>query len=74
MRIENRPMKKDRFELLVSGEVFESNREGTVITYMCVEDKQRTYNAVDLINGTLTYFGEEEEVAPLYDAVLLREQ
>lgn len=74
MEICNRPMKKDRFELLVAGEVFESNREGTVITYMCVEDKQMTYNAVDLTNGTLTYFGKEEEVVPLYDAVLLRER
>lgn len=74
MEIVNKPMKKDRFELLVSGEVFESNRNGTVLTYMRVEDKQMTYNAVDLINGTLTYFGKEEEVAPLYDAILLRER
>lgn len=73
MRIENRPMKKDRFELLVAGEVFESDRNGTVITYMRVEDKQMTYNAVDLTDGVLTYFGKEEEVMPLYDAVLLRE-
>lgn len=73
MRIENRHMKKDRFELLVAGEVFESDLKGTMLTYMRVEDKQMTYNAVDLTNGTLTYFGKEEEVFPLYDAVLLRE-
>lgn len=73
MKIENKPMKKIRFELLVAGEVFESSRKGTVLTYMRVEDKQMTYNAVDLINGTLTYFGKDEEVVPLYDAVLLRE-
>lgn len=73
MEICNRPMKKDRFELLVAGEVFESDRNCIVITYMRVEDKQMTYNAVDLTNGTLTFFGKEEEVVPLYDAILLRE-
>lgn len=74
MEIINKSMKKIRFELLVAGEVFESDREGTVFTYMRIEDSQRTCNAVDLINGTLTYFGKEEEVTPLYDAVLLRER
>lgn len=74
MEICNRTIKKVRFELLVAGEVFESDRKGTVLTYMRVEDKQMTYNAVDLTNGTLTFFGKEEEVAPLHDAILLRER
>jgi hypothetical protein len=34
MKIENRHMKKDRFELLVAGEVFESDLKGTMLTYM----------------------------------------
>lgn len=59
---------------MVAGEVFESNHKDTVLTYMRVEDKQMNYNAVDLKNGTLNYFGEAEEVVPLYDAILLREQ
>lgn len=74
MKIINKPMKKVKFELLTAGEVFELNREGTVITCMRVKDKQLTYNAVDLTNGILTYFGRAEEVVPLYDAILLREQ
>ena len=75
MEIVNKPMEKVEFKLLVAGEVFESNRKGTVLTYMRVEDsKKANCNAVDLIDGMLTYFGEEEEVVPLYDAILLREQ
>lgn len=75
MEIVNKKMKKVEFKLLVAGEVFESNRKGTVLTYMRVEDSKKTNcNAVDLIDGMLTYFGEDEEVTPLYDAVLLREQ
>lgn len=74
MKIENKPMKKVRFELLVAGEVFESKHKGTMLTYMRIEDSQKTNcNAVDLIDGTLTYFGGAEEVMPLYDAILLRE-
>ena len=74
MEICNRTIKKVRFELLVAGEVFESDRKGTVFTYMRIEDSQRTCNAVDLTDGTLTFFGKEEEVVPLYDAILLRER
>lgn len=74
MEICNRPMKKDRFELLVAGEVFETSRKGDKFTYMRIEDSQRTCNAVDLTTGRLTYFGSAEEVVPLYDAVLLRER
>ena len=74
MKIGNKPVKKIRFELLVAGEVFESKRKGTVLTYMRVEDSIMICNAVDLTTGTLTYFGEAEEVMPLYNAVLLREQ
>ena len=74
MKIENRPMEKIRFRLLVAGEVFESQRNGTVFTFIRIEDSQKTNcNAVDLIGGRLTYFGKDEEVVPLYDAVLLRE-
>lgn len=68
-------MKKIRFELLVAGEVFESKRKGAEFTYMRIEDSQKTNcNAVELTDGILTYFGKEEEVVPLYDAILLREQ
>ncbi len=74
MKIGNKPMKKIRFELLTAGEVFESSREGTVFTFMRIEDSQKTNcNAVDLMNGRLTYIGYAEEVVPLYDAILLRE-
>ena len=31
-------------------------------------------HAVELTTGRLTYFGSAEEVVPLYDAVLLREE
>ena len=74
MKIVNKPMKKIRFELLIAGEVFESNRNDTTFTYMRIENRQGTCNAVDLTTGVLTYFGKAEEVVPLYDAVLLREQ
>lgn len=74
MKIVNKPMKKIRFELLVTGEVFESNRNDTMFTYMRIENSQGTCNAVDLATGVLTYFEKAEEVVPLYDAVLLREQ
>lgn len=75
MKIRNKTMKKIRFELLTAGEVFESSRAGTVFTFMRIEDSQKTNcNAVDLANGILTYFGRAEEVVPLYDAILLREQ
>lgn len=74
MKIVNKPMKKVRFELLVAGEVFELNRDGIMFTYMRVENIHNTCNAIDLTTGVLTYFGGAEEVMPLYDAVLLREQ
>lgn len=75
MKIGNKPMKKILFGLLTAGEVFESSRKGTVFTFMRIDDSQNTNcNAVDLINGRLTYFGTAEEVVPLYDAILLREQ
>lgn len=67
-------MKKVKFELLTAGEVFETNRKGDEFTYMRIKDSQKTNcNAIELTNGILTYFGKEEEVVPLYDAVLLRE-
>lgn len=75
MKIGNRPMKKIRFDLLVAGEVFESSRNGSESTYMRIDGSQKSNcNAVDLTSGTLTFFGKEEEVVPLYDAILLREQ
>lgn len=74
MKIVNKPMKEVRFELLVAGEVFESDRNGIIFTYMRIENSHNTCNAVNLTTGVLTYFGKAEEVMPLYDAVLLREQ
>lgn len=75
MKIINKPVKKILFGLLTAGEVFESSHKGTMFTFMRIDDSQEiNCNAVNLINGTLTYFGSAEEVMPLYDAVLLREQ
>lgn len=74
MKISNKPIKKTLFGLLAAGEVFEPSRKGTTFTYMRIEDSKKTNcNAVDLISGTLTYFETAEEVVPLYDTVLLRE-
>lgn len=75
MKIGNKPVKKILFGLLTAGEVFEASYKDTLFTFMRIDDSQNIcYNAVNLINGTLTYFGSAEKVMPLYDAILLREQ
>lgn len=68
MKIGNKSVKKILFGLLTAGEVFEANYKDTMFTFMRIDNNSQDicYNAVNLINGTLTYFGSAEKVIPHY--------